>query len=279
MSISNLITYNLNSKNRSSGTNDNFTINIDLPSDIARFINKVSVTQVCVPKSWYFLQTGSNNLHLYEEVIGSGNKQLINIIIPEGNYSKLQLYNKLGSLMTLNSLNGVTYTFTDEHNDYDTGKLKINATNNNIKTYLYFFDNDIYECMGFNKNVEYEFISSIVSVNIINLNRENNIYLKSNIVNNRNNDMITGSNVLCCVYSAANKDFSYIIQQYNMIDNMKDFVNNSSMNFYLTNEDNKSILLNGVDMSLQINFFSYTSYKPFFDKINNYLNFSLISKN
>jgi hypothetical protein len=276
MSISNLITYNLNSKNRSSGTNDNFTINIDLPSDIARSINKVSVTQVCVPKSWYFLQTGSNNLHLYEEVIGSGNKQLINIIIPEGNYSKLQLYNKLGSLMTLNSLNGVTYTFTDEHNDYDTGKLKINATNNNIKTYLYFFDNDIYECMGFNKNVEYEFISSIVSVNIINLNRENNIYLKSNIVNNRNNDMITGSNVLCCVYSAANKDFSYIIQQYNMIDNMKDFVNNSSMNFYLTNEDNKSILLNGVDMSLQINFFSYTSYKPFFDKINNYLNFSLI---
>lgn len=276
MSISNLITYNLNSKNRSSGTNDNFSINIDLPADIARFINKVSVTQICIPKSWYFIQSGSNNLHLYEEVIGSGNKQLINITIPEGNYSKLQLYNKLGSLMTLNSLNNVIYTFSDEHNDFDTGKLKINATNNAIKTYLYFFDNDIYECMGFNKNVEYEFINNIVSVNIINLNRENNIYLKSNIVNNRNNDMNTGSGVLCCVYSAANKDFSYIIQQYNMIDNMKDFVNNSSMNFYLTNEDNKSILLNGVDMSIQINFFTYTPNKLFFDKINNYINYSLI---
>lgn len=276
MSISNLITYNLNSKNRSSGTNDNFSINIDLPADIARFINKVSVTQICIPKSWYFIQSGSNNLHLYEEVIGSGNKQLINITIPEGNYSKLQLYNKLGSLMTLNSLNNVIYTFSDEHNDFDTGKLKINATNNAIKTYLYFFDNDIYECMGFNKNVEYEFINNIVSVNIINLNRENNIYLKSNIVNNRNNDMNTGSGVLCCVYSAANKDFSYIIQQYNMIDNMKDFVNNSSMNFYLTNEDNKSILLNGVDMSIQINFFTYTPNKSFFDKINNYINYSLI---
>ena len=276
MSISNLITYNLNSKNRTSGTNDNFSINIDLPADISRYINKVSVTQICIPKSWYFIQTGSNNLHLYEEVIGSGNKQLINITIPEGNYSKLQLYNKLGSLMTLNSLNGVTYTFTDEHNDFDTGKLKINATNNLIKTYLYFFDNDIYECMGFNKNVEYEFITSIVSVNIINLNRENNIYLKSNIVNNRNNDMVTGSNVLCCVYSAGNKDFSYIIQQYNIIDNMKDFINNISMNFYLTNEDNKAILLNGVDMSIQINFFTYTPNKTFFDKINNYINYSLI---
>lgn len=276
MSISNLITYNLNSKNRSSGTNDNFSINIDLPADIARFINKVSVSQICIPKSWYFIQSGSNNLHLFEEVIGSGNKQLINITIPEGNYSKLQLYNKLGSLMTLNSLNNVIYTFSDEHNDFDTGKLKINATNNAIKTYLYFFDNDIYECMGFNKNVEYEFINNIVSVNIINLNRENNIYLKSNIVNNRNNDMNTGSGVLCCVYSAANKDFSYIIQQYNMIDNMKDFVNNTSMNFYLTNEDNKSILLNGVDMSIQINFFTYTPNKSFFDKINNYINYSLI---
>ena len=276
MSISNLITYNLNSKNRSSGTNDNFSINIDLPADIARFINKVSVSQICIPKSWYFIQSGSNNLHLFEEVIGSGNKQLINITIPEGNYSTLQLYNKLGSLMTLNSLNNVIYTFSDEHNDFDTGKLKINATNNAIKTYLYFFDNDIYECMGFNKNVEYEFINNIVSVNIINLNRENNIYLKSNIVNNRNNDMNTGSGVLCCVYSAANKDFSYIIQQYNMIDNMKDFVNNTSMNFYLTNEDNKSILLNGVDMSIQINFFTYTPNKSFFDKINNYINYSLI---
>jgi hypothetical protein len=276
MSISNLITYNLNSKNRTSGTNDNFSINIDLPADLSRYINKVSVSQICIPKSWYFLQTGNNNLHLYEEVIGSGNKQLINITIPEGNYSKLQLYNKLGSLMTLNSLNGVTYTFTDEHNDYDTGKLKINATNNAIKTYLYFFDNDVYECMGFNKNVEYEFISSIVSVNIINLNRENNIYLKSNIVNNRNNDMITGSSVLCCVYSAGNKDFSYIIQQYNIIDNMKDFINNTSMNFYLTNEDNKAIFLNGVDMSIQINFFTYTPNKTFFDKINNYINYSLI---
>jgi hypothetical protein len=178
--------------------------------------------------------------------------------------------------MTSNSLNGVIYTFSDEHNDYDTGKLKINATNNAIKTYLYFFDNDIYECMGFNKNIEYDFISTIVSVNIINLNRENNIYLKSNIVNNRNNDLITGSGVLSCVYSAANKDFSYIIQQYNIIDNMKDFINNNSMNFYLTNEDNKSIFLNGVDMSIQLNFFTYTPNKSFFDKINNYINYSLI---
>ena len=56
---------------------------------------------------------------------------------------------------------------------------------------------------SFNKNVEYEFISSIVSVNIINLNRENNIYLKSNIVNNRNND-----------YKLNNKSFKKIKNGY-----------------------------------------------------------------
>jgi len=279
MSISNHICYNVNSKNRSSGSNDNFYITLDIPNDFKKNLNAVSISQLCVPKSFYFIQDNFNNFHLYEEVIESGNKQLINIIIPPGNYSKKQLYVKMSNLMTLNSLNNVVYTLTDETTEFDTGKLKIITTNNNINKYITYFNNDLYECFGFEKNKEYgPFTEYIISPNVINLNRENNLYIKSNCVNNDNNDLLSGSNVLSVLFCAANKDFSYIIQNYPILDNMKKFRYENFINFYITNEDNESIYLNGVDWSFVIHFFTYTPNKILFDKINNYINYNLIKE-
>lgn len=276
MSVSNLISYNINSKNRISGTDENFNIQIDIPNNLKNVLNMVSITQISIPKSFYMVQNGFNNLHLYEEVIGSGNKQLINIVIPPGNYKKTEFYKKLGTLMTSSSLNNITYTITDEQTDYDTGKCKITATNTNVNKYLNFLYGDIYELIGFNKNTEYNFIDNIVSVNIINFNRENNLYLKSNCCNSANNDLVNGTNTLCVVYSGGNKDFSYIINQYRLKDNMKPLIFNNTLSFSLCNEDGEQLYLNGVDMSFVINFFNYTSNKRIYDKINNFIDFNLI---
>lgn len=276
MSVSNLISYNINSKNKISGTDENFNIQIDIPNNLKNVLNMVSITQICIPKSFYMVQNGFNNLHLYEEVIGSGNKQLINIVIPPGNYKKTEFYKKLGTLMTSSSLNNITYTITDEQTDYDTGKCKITATNTNVNKYLNFLYGDIYELIGFNKNTEYDFIDNIVSINIINFNRENNLYLKSNCCNSDNNNLFNGANTLCVVYSGGNKDFSYIINQYRLKDNMKPLVLNNTLNFYLCNEDGEQLYLNGVDMSFVINFFTYTPNKRIYDKINNFIDFNLI---
>lgn len=276
MSISNLISYNINSKNRISGTDENFNIQIDIPNNLKNVLNMVSITQICIPKSFYMVQNGFNNLHLYEEIIGSGNKQLINIVVPSGNYKKTEFYKKLGLLMTGASLNNITYIIIDEQTDYDTGKCKITATNSNVNKYLNFLYGDIYELIGFNKNTEYSFIDNIVSVNIINFNRENNLYLKSNICNSVNNDLINGTNTLCVVYSGGNKDFSYIINQYRLKDNMKPLIFNNTLNFSLCNEDGEQLYLNGVDMSFVINFFTYTPNKKIYDKINNFIDFNLI---
>lgn len=276
MSVSNLISYNINSKNRISGTDENFNIQIDIPNNLKNVLNMVSITQICIPKSFYMVQNGFNNLHLYEEVIGSENKQLINIVIPPGNYKKTEFYKKLGALMTSSSLNNITYTITDEQTDYDTGKCKITANNNNVNKYLNFLYGDIYELIGFNKNTEYNFIDNIVSVNIINFNRENNLYLKSNCCNSVNNDLVNGTNTLCVVYSGGNKDFSYIINQYRLKDNMKPLIFNNTLSFSLCNEDGEQLYLNGVDMSFVINFFTYTPNKRIYDKINNFIDFNLI---
>lgn len=279
MSISNLITYNINSKMRDSGDNDNFWIKLDIPNDIKNQLNAISITQICLPKSYLFIDTPNNNFHLFEEVIGSENKQLINIIVPSGNYSKAQLYKKMSSLMTSSSLNNITYTLTDETTEYDTGRLKIITTNPNINKYITYFNNDLYECFGFEKNKEYgPFTDYIISPNCINLNRENNLYLKCNTVNNFNNDLYNGSNVLCVVYSAGNKDFSYIIQQYPLLDNMKRFKNENSLNFYVSNEDGDLIKFNGVDWSFVLNIFTYTPNKILYDKLNNYINYNLIKE-
>jgi len=279
MSISNLITYNINSKMRDYGTNDNFWIKIDIPNEIKTQLNAVSISQINIPKSFYFIQNGYNNFHLYEEVIGSGNKQLINIVVPPGNYSKKQLFTKMNSLMTSSSLNNITYTLTDESSEYDTGKLKIITTNSNVNKYITYFDNDLYECFGFEKNIEYgPFTNYLISPNIINLNRESNIYCKSNCINNINNDLKSGTNVLSVVYSASNRDFSYIVQQYPLLDNMKRFKLENNFNFFLTNEDGDNIYLNGVDWSFVLNIFTYTPNKVFYDKLNNYINYNLIKE-
>lgn len=271
--INNLQSFYVNSKRRESGTNENFTylFNIIEP------VNKVSIDYITIPKSYYMIADTYNYFYLYE------NGQQIKITIPAGNYTIDQFLTYLSSIMTSASLNTITYLCSKNQSLYDDGKIKISATNLLITKYLNFIDeNAMNEIMGFNKGNTNNFTLSIICDNVINLSRENTIYLISDCVQNNYNDQyIGGNNILDVVYTSDNSPlFSYIVAQYDIIANMKDFDNTKKqiINFRLLDENNNEINLNGVDFSFTINFFEYIDNKSFYNKIKSYIDFSLINQ-
>ena len=268
--IDNLISYNITSKNRINGHTHNFNININIPSDVISKINYVSITDISIPKSFYQIENNYNTFSLYE------NNVLITITLPPGNYSKTQLLTYLNSQMTLQSLNNVIYEIVDEQTLYDTGKIKINTDKPLVIKKLLFSRNDIYQFLGFNYNIIYTFNTYLISENIINLNSEDVILLHSNISSSSNNDQDVGSNVLSSIYTSGQKNYSYIIKSFDMIYNMKPFIKNNNYNFYLTNENNQIIDLNGIDFNFVLNIFTYTPNNNFYKKVNDIINYSLI---
>jgi hypothetical protein len=270
--IDNLISYNITSASRNSGTTDNFNIKLDIPNDILNKLTSCSITDVSIPKSFYQIVNNYNTFHLYED------NNLIIITIEQGNYSKSQLYAALSTKMINQSLNNIKYNVSDEQTLYDTGKMKITATNELINKSLIFQNNDMYKAMGFNINKEYTFTTTLISENIINLNSEDVLLLHSNITSNYNNDLIGGSNVLCSIYTSGQKNYSYIIKSYDLIYNMKKFIPNNNMTFYLTNEQGENINLGGIDFNFVLNLFTYIPNSKIYNKIDQIINYSLLNE-
>ena len=271
--INNLQSFYVNSKKRNSGTNENFTYLFDIKEPV----NSVSVDYITIPKSYYMIVDNYNYFYLYENSIQ------ITITILPGNYTLTEFLIYLSSILTSSSLNNITYTCSKNQTLYDDGKIKITSTNAGITKYFNFInDNPMNEILGFNKNNSSNFTLSISGDNVINLSRENTIYLISDCVSNNYNDKYIGGNqILDVIYSSDNTPlFSYIVCQYDIIGNMKTFnkINKQIINFKLTDENNNNINLNGVDFSFTINFFEYIVNKSFFNKIKSYIDYILIKK-
>jgi len=163
---------------------------------------------------------------------------------------------------------------------YRTGHLQINATNNinNLNLGLLFDDNisDSNYVMGFSWWIKYNFTSQIIWPETITLNPDSTLYLNSNICKNYNNDL-NGNNILCAVYSAANKFYWYIVQKNEIITNMKEYVQQNVFKFWLSNERGDQINLNGVSLIFEIKIFRYTENIYLYNKLWNVIDYYLIA--
>lgn len=278
MSITNKLTYYVSSKHRSSGSTSDFYYNIDIPLDVYTQINKVSVTNINIPKSYYAIASGYNTFELVENNIHK------TITVTPCNYSKSQLYIELSKQMTLGSMNGIEYECSDQYIDKSSGKMKITAKNNtnNYQIEIHFDNiNDMYDTMGFNKNSVNVFVNNeLISTNIINLNQKStSIYLMSNAAINKytnNNTKDNGcASVIATIYGQAYVVYSWINNTFDIISNMNDFNQgiNSLFHFYISDDDNNEINLNGIDISFCINFFTYTAHEPLYKKVSYYLEY------
>ena len=112
----------------------------------------------------------------------------------------------------------------------DTGKLNFVCSDATQKQFN-FLNNNVNEVIGFDQGLSPIFTTLIVGIHVINMNRENSLYLLSNICLNNNTDNIWHNNVLSVVYTTGFNLFSYIVQQYDITQSYKAFQRMPIYNF------------------------------------------------
>lgn len=265
--INNSTVYHINSRNRVNGTDSDFTYRIEIPPDSK--YNKVAVLQISIPKSYYLVQDG-------EHFTLQEGKDEIKILMTSGNYTRKSFAASAQQLLNSNSPNGWVYEIKYQNSslEYDDGKYTYNVTGNISQPSLIFDgDHNICEQFGFDNNSTNTFVSNTLkSVNVINMQRESTLYLHSDISNN------TNDNILQEIFSSSSNDFSSIVfQQTEAEAYSKDITSNTSniYSFYLTNENNKPINLNGLNLV-----FSLVLYEknPIYNMIREFIKLQIIQK-
>lgn len=235
--------YYINSRNRLTGTDSNFEYKldmIDLKSD------RVVLMACNIPKSYYLIQDGENVLTLQEGL------STADIVITPGNYSRTQLKNVLQTTLNSSSPSGFTYTITTPSTLLgETGLYTFLVTNNGgVQPDFIFTDNNIFEVLGFDINSTNNFLSdTLISTNVIKLQKEDTIFIHSDICTNGND------NILQEIYATSSATFGNIVYytpDSNAYSKKLTSNNNNIFNFWLSNEDNEPINLNGQNWSFTL---------------------------
>lgn len=255
--ISNSRLYVVNSRNRESGTDTNFSYKFEL--DNAEYTH-CCVMQASIPKSFYLVETGWNTFTLRD------NDTLFSytITITPGNYTVNTLITELQTI--LNTASSKTWTITSSTL---TGKLTFTVSSGN---YSFIFSTFCYEILGFNSNSTNTLITqTITSTNIIKLQAEDCLIIHSDICTNGYD------NTLQEVFANGSPDYSAITYQCTSLEGCSKTFNTKDSNlfhFYITSEsDNQIIDTNGINVN-----FSILVYKKnnFYDIIKNFFSWFVI---
>lgn len=227
----------INSRDRYTGTNNDFYINI--PVDPNEKFNKVVVLQASIPKTYYVINT-SDSFTLDE------NGTEYTISIQAGNYNVKTFGNAIQS--ALNNAGTYTYTVT---RPYENAKYQFDVSGNGGIQPKFIFTTSMYEQMGFDINSTNTFSSdTMTSTNVVNLQRESTLFIHSS--------MVGEGDVLQEIYSVNTEVYSAVTFQNANPEWYAKNINYSTTNsyrFYLCNEDSIPIELNGINWLLTLCFF------------------------
>lgn len=262
--------FSINSRDRTSGTDSNFSFTLDVsPGD---HFDRAYIYQLAIPKSYYVIQEGYNTFTVTEVVDRT-------ITIPAANYGRKSFQTKVKTLLNTGAPVGWTYDITyPDINEGDTGKYTFIVSGNGGTQPVFNFTNSfVFENLGFNKNSINPFVAnSLESVNVIKLQAEDSLQIHSNICQNGN------SNILLTVYGSGNPNFSTITYQCTDVEGSAQPMtseSNNIYNFYLTNEDDEPMDLNGQNWNFTLRLFKrYTfveTVMSFIDVVKSFINWAL----
>ena len=249
----------INSRNRLSGTDSNFSYALDL-TDFDP--DSCVVLQANIPKSFYVVQDGFNTFRLNEEGVDTITS------IPVGNYSRNSFRTTLQTILNTTSPNGYSYTVTNPSasSTADTGKFAFSCVGHSAEPSFIFDDvNNVYELMGFEPGSTNPFVNgSLVSTNVIKLSKEDTIFIKSSLVGG-----VHSSGILQEIYSVEQNDFSNIVWHNFNVELYTKHIsdsNSNAYNFSLHSENNVPLNLNGLNWSMTL-----CMYKNLKERSNNLL--------
>lgn len=252
----------VSSKDRSTGSSSNFLYNFQLSSDTN--YDSVVVLAASIPKSYYLISTTNDEFILTEDNVS------INIHIPDGNYTLSSWKTILTAALNAASPNNWTYTMTyPTTKETNTGKFTFTVSGNGLIQPSFTFGEYLYEQMGFEQNTYSFSNNTLTSVNVINLQLLNAVFISSDICNNKHDT------VLQEIYSN-NSDYSFLTYQSTAVTAYSKKISvkgNSVYRFFLTNAYGDIVDLNGLNWNFTLMF--YKENKTM-DMIKNFIKFSLM---
>lgn len=207
------ISFIINSANRLSGTDSNFTYSLNIPISEIQQYNRVVVTAASIPKTFFIVNSPFNTIQLTE------NNTTVTLTVPVGNYNRKSFAITIASLLTTSSPNGLTYTvsYPNTQTTVDPGYYTISVTNAGLIPLSLTFPSTslIYENLGFAANSTNTFTRvgvtttyNLVSVNVCQLIAEDVLFIRSDICDNKGT-----SDILQEIYAGDTTNFSAIVFQ------------------------------------------------------------------
>lgn len=255
----------VSSHDRSSGDTNNFSYTFNLSPKTN--YDYVGVLAASIPKSYYLISSINDTFILSE------NGTNVNIIVPHGNYTITAWVNTLNALLNSSSPNNYTYAvYFSTSSNVSTGLLKFTVSDNGgVQPTFIIGSNSPYRRLGFNLGTYSFNNNSLSSVNVISLQLISALFIHSTISDNKDDS------VLQEIYSNTS-DYSYITYQATQLlaySKKISFQNSTSINasFYLTDEDNNFVDLNGLAWNFTIVFFKLNNA---LDMIRDFIKLQLI---
>jgi len=235
--------YYINSGNRISGSDSDFTYRIDFPRNTE--YTHVVLLDISIPKSFYLVQDGYNTFTLDED------GKTATITLTSGNYSLRSLQATLTTLLNTGSPNGWTYAVSYPNADtVERGKMTFTVSGNSGVQPSFILTTNLHHILGFSSNTTNTFVGdTLTSTNVINLQKETTLYLHSNLCMSYDND------ILSSIYANDDADFSNItVQNMNAELTAKPLKHTKGDVYYfkLINHDGEVVELNGQSMLFTI---------------------------
>lgn len=258
--------YYVSTFNRTGGTNEYFTCQLQIPHDAG--FDRVVVLQASIPNSFYIVQNGFNTFTLREDDIDT------TITVPAGNYSARVFATVVGNLLTTNSPHMWTYTMAlpNQSTEPSTGKFTYTVSGNDSQPSIICTVN-VNEQLGFDINTTNTFVAnSLVSTSVVNFASESTVFIHSDIADSGDSD------VLQEIYSnnaITLSRITYLCQVPELYSKMLRTNKANIFTFSLTNEKGQLLNLNGVDMELTLCLYKRDSTP---DKIRQYIHYRAASE-
>lgn len=260
----------INSGNRLSGTDGNFTYNI--PIAMNNGYDHVVLLQANIPVSYYLVEDGHNRFTLTEE--GTD----VTIEVPAGNYNMISFKNAVAPILNSMSPNGWTYTmtFNDGMSTPFTGKYIFTVSGNTSQPSFTFSDDHeshIHLQMGFHKHTTNSFVSdTLTSTHIVDFVNEQSVFIHSDMV------LCDGNDVLQEVYASNTIPLSNLTYQcpyYEQCSKPLRTNHSTTFHFVLTDKNGVELDFNGLNVVMTL--LLYKRDKTM-DKLLNYFKLKLLQE-
>lgn len=236
--------------------------------------DRIVLTQVLIPLSYYVIQNGTNTFILNENGVDTI------ITIPPGQYDTVNFPVVVEALLTANSPNSLTYTITypDSATQPQTNKFTYNASSNTDLIYFQFPPgSDLAIRFGFDRTVDYEtqyfsFVSAgstLTSENVVDFTALNTIFIHTNLVQDE-----AGSDILQEIFEAntpPGTNITYLCPDPLAYSKKLSSSKIRYASFSLTDEFNTPIYLNGLEVILTLCIYKEPNFFELAEKYIEYL--------